>query len=138
MKHYISLLVLAVVFFSCQNNFKAFAPKRDTVFVAVNYVGNVKQLDQAIVDSTQQWQAKDTVHNTDPELVIKTKIYLGQWVDTVKDSVRRAQYIAAKKPTGYLGFPVMPLDDSLNKYVQVIHLPDNPAPQNRIFTTPKK
>lgn len=126
MKQFISLLVLVVLIFSCQDKFKAFSPKRDTVFVAVNYVGNNLQLDKAIVDSFQTYDAEDSTASPKSKWVMHTRIYLGQWVDTVKDSVKRSLYVKANRPTGYLAYGPTPLLDSLTRFVEILHLPNNP------------
>src|ERR1700761_7654375 len=100
MKHFQNYLLLTIFFVcgcifyfaSCTTSVKKFNSKRDTVFVAVNYVGNNLQLDKAIIDSFLVYEPEDSSEHPKGHLVMHTRIYLGQWIDTVKDSVKRAKY----------------------------------------------
>jgi len=134
MKHFQNYFLMTVFlvcgsifyFASCNTPVKKFYPKRDTVFVAVNYVGNNLQLDKAIVDSFQAYEPEDSSEHPKGHLVMHTRIYLGQWIDTVKDSVKRASYVKSNRPTGFLSYGPNQLLDSLTKFVTILHPVDNP------------
>ena len=134
MKHFQNYFLMTIFFVcggifyfaSCTTSVKKFNSKRDTVFVAVNYVGNNLQLDKAIIDSFQVYEPEDSSEHPKGHLVMHTRIYLGQWIDTVKDSVKRAKYVSERRPTGFLSYGPTSIEDSLSKYIQVLHLPNNP------------
>jgi hypothetical protein len=126
MKHFGFILSLLVMCCSCSHPFKPFHSKRDTVLVAVNYVGNNPSLDSAIVDSEQVNVTKDsTSEHPQSEWKIIGYIYLGQFQDTCKDSISRAKCIALKHRTGRLVYPNVPLDTSALALVQICRFKDN-------------